>query len=133
MQLVRLAWLDNETYLHCPACGQEAVYDEPCAHLLFIYSASEGEFSYVADDIYDQVIEIAKKVRAEEADGEDQEPEAEEEFSLHYGCHGLEGELIGLPDTESRVVFMIAKGGFACGPAGDLSYVAFDLEGAGCE
>lgn len=124
MQLVKLEWLSTESFVHCPFCGQEALVDELCSHVLFIYGASVGELAYVADSVSDEVSQIVKNQREEDAEGDEDAFEYEDDD--YTELWGLEDELVGLVESKTSMAIMTRSGGMACGPSGDVSYYGFD-------
>ena len=124
MQLVKLDWQFNDSFVHCPFCGLEALVDDPCEHLLFIYGASEGELAYVADSLAYQVRQIVQKQREEDAEGDDEAFEFEDgDFTELWG---IEDELVALNDARTSLAFMTVAGGMSCGPSADVSYYGFN-------
>ena len=124
-QLVRIEGIRGP--VHCPKCGTEATYEDPCPHLLFVYSASEGEFAYLNNDWDDKVEAMINGILAEDAD-EGEEPETVDTSSKGWwNVSGLEDSLVELTEYDTRMTFEIVNEVVPNRPIYETQYVGFDF------
>lgn len=108
-------------HFYCPCCGND-VFDNPCTHLMYVYSAAECTFAHVADHFQTYLDDVIDR-RMKERDANIEEPLSIDGF-FNFD---VEDDLEKYPDSHTRFMFQLEYIGNACGENLSCSYVGFDL------